>query len=129
MAEDALDTFRISKEDAEKFLANAKEFKHTAKSLKDIQEQAMALEIQRGKLLTDNCRLILSNPMEHPAARLNAAVHLYPNATLRQIASKTGINRSVLKKIISAKIYPTTDMVVKINAFFKEHFNESGVLV
>lgn len=97
--------------------------------LSKLAEQYQALSILKGKHLIDSCKAILGNPLEHPAARLNAAIHLYSNATLRQIEKATGIRRTVLKAIIDVKHYPNNDEVRKINDFFDKNFNHPFVLI
>lgn len=106
---------------------------HRRKQLSDqlgkVSEQIQALEVLKGKHLISQCNLILNNPLEVPAARLNAAVHLYPAATFRQIQKETGIRRKLLMQIVDMKHYPTNEEVRLINDYFLKHFNRYPVLI
>mgnify|MGYP001332159421 CR=1 FL=1 len=100
-----------------------------SRQLSHLSEQIQALEVLKGKHLIDQCKLILNNPLEVPAARLNAAVHLYPAATFRQIQKETGIRRKLLMQIVAMKHYPTNEEVRLINDFFLKNYNHYPVLI
>lgn len=100
-----------------------------SKQLAKVSEQIQALEVLKGRHLMEQCKLILNNPLEVPAARLNAAVHLHSTATFRQIQKATGIRRKLLMQIVEMKHYPTNEEVRLINDFFLEHYNCYPVLI